>query len=49
MPEIDQRQMLPMGTVLDGRYRIVRYLASGGFGNTYVAEHLSLGGQVAHL
>ena len=36
-----------MGTVLDGRYRIVYYLASGGFGNTYVAEDLRLGGQVA--
>ncbi len=47
MPQINQRQMLPVGTILDGRYRIVRYLASGGFGNTYVAEHLSLGGQVA--
>ena len=47
MPQINQRQMLPVGTMLDGRYRIVRYLASGGFGNTYVAEHLSLGGQVA--
>ena len=47
MAQINQRQMLPVGTVLDGRYRIVQYLASGGFGNTYVAEHLSLGGQVA--
>lgn len=47
MAQIDQRQMLPMGTVLDHRYRIVRYLASGGFGNTYVAEDTRLGGQVA--
>ena len=47
MAQINQRQMLPMGTVLDRRYRIVRYLASGGFGNTYVAEHILLGGQVA--
>lgn len=39
--------MLPMGTVLDNRYRIVRYLASGGFGNTYVAEDSRLGGEVA--
>ena len=39
--------MLSMGTVLDNRYRIVRYLASGGFGNTYVAEDTRLGGQVA--
>ena len=47
MPQIDQRQMLPTGTVLGDRYRIVRYLASGGFGNTYVAEHTLLGVQVA--
>ena len=47
MSQIDERQMLTMGTVLDHRYRIVRYLASGGFGNTYVAEDTRLGGQVA--
>lgn len=47
MPQIDQRQMLPMGIVLDQRYRIVRYLASGGFGNTYVAEDTRLGDLVA--
>ena len=46
MSHINQ-QMLPMGTVLDNRYRIIRYLASGGFGNTYVAEDTRLGGQVA--
>ena len=47
MAQIDQRQMLPMGAVLDRRYRIIKYLASGGFGNTYVAEDMRLGGQVA--
>ena len=47
MSQIDQRLMLPMETVLDHRYRIIRYLASGGFGNTYVAEDTRLGGQVA--
>ena len=47
MPQINQRQMLPMGTVLDDRYRIVKYLASGGFGNTYIAEDTRLGGQLA--
>jgi len=47
MSQIDEQQMLSMGTVLDHRYRIVRYLASGGFGNTYVAEDTRLGGQVA--
>ena len=39
--------MLPVGAVLDNRYRIIRYLASGGFGNTYVAEDGRLGGEVA--
>lgn len=47
MAQIDQWQMLPMGTMLDERYRIVRYLASGGFGSTYVAEDIHLGEQVA--
>ena len=47
MQNIDQRQMLPVGAVLDNRYRIIRYLASGGFGNTYVAEDGRLGGEVA--
>ena len=28
MANIDQRQMLPMGAVLDRRYRIIKYLAS---------------------
>ena len=31
--------MLPVGAVLNGRYRIERYLSSGGFGNTYVATN----------
>ena len=47
MQAIDQRQMLPIGAVLDNRYRIIKYLASGGFGNTYVAEDNRLGGEVA--
>ena len=33
--------MLPVGTMLQGgKYRIDRYLASGGFGNTYVVTNL---------
>ncbi|MBR5687349.1 MAG: SUMF1/EgtB/PvdO family nonheme iron enzyme [Prevotella sp.] len=43
----DFSQMLPVGTVLDGRYRIERYLASGGFGNTYEAVDTKLGCRVA--
>lgn len=38
---INNRSMLPVGTLLQGRkYRIDRYLSSGGFGNTYVATNL---------
>lgn len=34
---IDRSQMLSLGAVLQGgKYRIERYLSSGGFGNTYV-------------
>ena len=34
---INTQSMLPVGTTLQGgKYRIERYLASGGFGNTYV-------------
>ena len=38
---------LPIGTVLQGKYRIERHIASGGFGNTYVATHLNLDAKVA--
>lgn len=43
MSSINQQAMLPIGTVVGGRYRITRYLSSGGFGNTYEAEHTDLG------
>ncbi len=36
-PTIDNQQMLPQGTMLKGRYRIERYISSGGFGKTYLA------------
>lgn len=43
MDEMQERQMLPMDTLLqDGKYRVVRYMASGGFGNTYEVEHVKL-------
>lgn len=39
--------MLPMGTVLNGKYRVVKYLSSGGFGNTYVAFDMAFQCEVA--
>ena len=40
--------MLPVGTLLqEGKYRIERYLASGGFGNTYVVVNTRFNAQMA--
>lgn len=47
MTQINHSQMLPIGSVLGGRYRIERYLASGGFGNTYEVTHTHLGQKMA--
>ena len=44
---MDNRFALPVGTVVDGSYRIVRVVGSGGFGITYVAEDIKLGTTVA--
>jgi tetratricopeptide (TPR) repeat protein len=38
---------LPPGTELDGRYRIVRFIAAGGMGEVYEATDLALGAEVA--
>ena len=43
---LDTAGMLPAGTVLRDTYRIDSYLASGGFGNTYVVTHLELGSRL---
>lgn len=48
MPNIDTSQMLPKGTMLhDNAYRIDSYLASGGFGNTYLASNIAFDEKVA--
>ena len=39
---MDSRSGLPVNTVLDGSYRIVRVVGSGGFGITYEAEDIKL-------
>lgn len=40
--------MLQIGTILaNGRYRIEEYIASGGFGNTYLAKDISFNENVA--
>lgn len=45
---IETKSMLPVGTLLqNGKYRIERYLSSGGFGNTYVAINTEFDEQVA--
>ena len=45
--DINADNMLRVGTVLHGTYRIDRYLSSGGFGNTYVATNIQFGEQYA--
>lgn len=48
MASIQIGQMLPKGTLLHyGDYRIESYLASGGFGNTYVATNTAFNERVA--
>ena len=39
--------MLPIGAVLHGAYRIDKHLASGGFGNTYAVTHLGFNEKMA--
>ena len=39
--------MMPVGTVLQGKYRIEKQLSSGGFGNTYKAVVVATGSTVA--
>jgi serine/threonine protein kinase len=44
---LDDRVVLPVNTVLDGAYRILRVVGSGGFGITYEAEDIRLQAKVA--
>ncbi|MBQ7443095.1 MAG: protein kinase [Bacteroidaceae bacterium] len=36
-----EKQLLPIGTLLQNRYRVERQLSSGGFGNTYVVRNIN--------
>ena len=40
MGEINNQNMLQVGTILHGTYKIESYLASGGFGNTYLTKNI---------
>jgi TPR repeat protein/serine/threonine protein kinase len=44
---LDSRLLLPVNTLLDGAYRIVCVLGTGGFGITYEAEDVALRTKVA--
>ena len=44
---MDSRLVLPAHTILDGSYRIMRVVGSGGFGITYEAEDINLGTMIA--
>jgi hypothetical protein len=44
---LDSRLILPVNTILDNSYRILRVVGSGGFGITYEAEDINLGTLVA--
>ena len=45
---MESYSILPEGSLLkQGEYRIIRVIASGGFGNTYEVEHMRLGKRMA--
>ena len=43
----EQRSMLDPGTILAGRYRIQELIGEGGMGDVYLAEHRTIGKQMA--
>lgn len=46
--QFDYQSLLPIGTLLQmGKYRVDKYLSSGGFGNTYVITNLQFEEQFA--
>ena len=42
-----ENNLLPIGTILHGVYRIDKHLASGGFGNTYAVTNLNFNEKMA--
>jgi serine/threonine protein kinase len=44
---VDTRFALPVNAIIDGSYRIVRVVGSGGFAITYAAEDINLGTTIA--
>ncbi|MER2565086.1 MAG: protein kinase [Myxococcaceae bacterium] len=46
-PTEEGRTVLPEGSLIAGRYRIIRKLAAGGMGEVYQAEHIELHKQFA--
>jgi len=47
LEDLENVLALPAGTVLDGRYRVVRVIRQGGFGITYEAVHMQSGERCA--
>jgi serine/threonine-protein kinase len=46
-PSVARGDLLQPGTLIEGRYRVVRKLAAGGMGEVYQVEHIQLGKPMA--